>query len=217
MKNIYFIIIALFVSFSVLGQDANSTKAKKILDKVSAKTKTFKTIKAIFSFEMTNQQEKINEKSVGKIWIKGEKYKLELMGVETFCDGKLIWSFMKDEEEVNISEVDNSSDKSMNPAKVFTMYDKGFKYKYIKEVFEDTRPLYVIDLIPEKYDGEYSRIRLKIDKSKNTIYSMKRFGNDGNIYTIKIKKMETNKPLTDSMFKFNKTKYPDVEIIDTRE
>ncbi len=217
MKYLYLLITALFLSFSVLGQDANSVKAKKILDKVSAKTKTLKTIKAIFSFEMNNQQEKINEKSVGKIWIKGDKYKLELMGVETFCDGKLIWSFMKDEEEVNISEVDNSSDKTMNPAKVFTMYEKGFKYKFIKEIFEDTRPLYVIDLIPLDYDGEYSRIRLKIDKSKNTIYSMKRFGNDGNIFTIKIKNMQVNKPLDDKMFKFDKTKHPDVDIIDTRE
>lgn len=217
MKNLYLIIIAFFISFSVLAQDANSTKAKNILDKVSTKTKTFTTIKAVFSFEMNNQQENINEKSVGTIWIKGEKYKLSLMGLENYCDGKTIWSFIKDEEEVNISEVDNTSDNSMNPAKIFTMYDKGFKYKYIKEVFEDTRALYVIDLIPTDYDGDFSRIRLHIDKSKNTVYSMKRFGNDGNTYTVKIKNMETNKPYNDSMFKFDKSKYPDVEIIDTRE
>ena len=46
---------------------------------------------------------------------------------------------------------------------------------------------------------------------------MKRFGNDGNIFIIKIKNIEVNKPLADAMFKFDKTKYPDVDIIDTRE
>jgi outer membrane lipoprotein-sorting protein len=124
---------------------------------------------------------------------------------------------MKEDKEVNISEVDLTDDKTLNPAKVFTMYQKGFKYKFVKEVFEDTRALYVIDLIPTNFDGEFSKIRLQIDKSENTIYSMKRYGNDGNIYTIKIKNMEPNTPLDDAMFKFDKTKYPGVEVIDTRE
>jgi outer membrane lipoprotein-sorting protein len=217
MKAINLLILSLLISFSGYSQDATADKAKAILDKVSAKTKTFTTIRSVFSFEMENQQEKINEKSVGKIWIKGEKYKLELMGVTTFCDGKLIWSYMKEDKEVNISEVDLTDDKTLNPAKVFTMYQKGFKYKFVKEVFEDTRALYVIDLIPTNFDGEFSKIRLQIDKSENTIYSMKRYGNDGNIYTIKIKNMEPNTPLDDAMFKFDKTKYPGVEVIDTRE
>ena len=217
MKFFNIIILALLFSVNINAQDSNSKKAKTILDKVSAKTKTFTTIQAIFSFEMENQQENISEKTAGKIWIKNEKYKLELMGTVTYCDGKISWMHLPDDEEVNISAVDNDSDNSMNPAKIFTMYETGFKYKYINEVFEDTRALHVIDLIPLDYDGEFSRITLKIDKSNNTVYSMKRFGNDGNIYTVKIKKMETNKPLNDSMFKFDKTKFPGVEIIDTRE
>lgn len=216
MKVIHIIILVFLISINVNAQNANSAKAKKILDAVSVKTKEAKTIRAVFSLQMQNQQEEINEKSVGKIWIKGEKYKLNIMGMVTYCDGKTIWSHLVDDEEVNISNVEKDGDKSMNPAKVFTMYETGFKYKFIKEVFEDTRALYVIDLIPENFDGEVSRITLKIDKVKNLVYSMKRYGNDGNIYIVKVKKVELNKPFIDSVFKFNKAKFPDVEVIDTR-
>jgi outer membrane lipoprotein-sorting protein len=217
MRNLAIFLSVVLLNFGLNAQTPeNRAKAKKILDKVSEKTKSFSTIEATFTFELNNQQENIKEKAVGTIKTKGNKYVLDLMGTTTYCDGKTIWTVMKDEEEVDISEVDEEDDKTLNPAKVFTMYEKGFKYTFVKDIFEDTRALYVIDLIPLNYDGEYSRIRLKIDKDKYTVYSMTRYGNDGNIYTIKIKKYITNKPMPDNMFVFNKSKYPGFEIIDNR-
>ncbi len=204
--------IVLFV-FTALAQDQ---KAKAILDKVSAKAKTFKTIYAEFTFTLDNQQEDISETYSGKLWSKGKKYKLELMGVITYFDGITIWTYMKDAEEVNISEQDEDDDEALNPANIWTMHETGFKYYYKKETFEANRPLQYVDLIPKDLESEYSRIRLKIDKSKNMVYSMKRYGKDGNIYTIKVQKYDTNKPYTDSLFKFNKTKFPNVEINDLR-
>lgn len=216
MKNLLLILVVVF-GLSVNAQSPeNRAKAKKILDKVSATTKAFTSIKADFTFVMENQQENINEKASGTIKTKGNKYVLDLMGTTTFSDGKTIWTVLIDEEEVNVSEVDEEDDKTLNPAKVFTMYEKGFKYTFIKETFEDTRALYIIDLIPSNPDSEFSRIRLKIDKDKHTVYSMKRFGNDGNIYIIKIKKYTTNITMPDSIFIFSKSKFPGFEIIDNR-
>ena len=216
MRNIT-ILLAVIFSLNINAQSAeNRAKAKKILDKVSATTKAFTTISADFVFEMNNQQENIKEKVVGSIKIKGDKYQLKLMGTITYSNGKTNWTVLEDEEEVNISEIDPDDDKTMNPAKVFTMYENGFKYTFIKEVFEDTRALYIIDLIPTNPDGEFSRIRLKIDKDKHTVYSMKRYGNDGNIYTIKIKKYTTNTSMPDSTFVFSKAKYSGFDIIDNR-
>ncbi|MCK5814512.1 MAG: outer membrane lipoprotein carrier protein LolA [Flavobacteriaceae bacterium] len=216
MRNLL-LLLAVFLSLNINAQTAESkAKAKKILDKVSVTTKAFTTISADFTFELNNQQQKVKEKAVGTIKVKGNKYVLKLMGTTTFCNGKTIWTVLDDDEEVNISEIEEGDDKTLNPAEVFTMYEKGFKYSFLKEVFEDTRALYVIDLIPEDPDSEFSRIRLKIDKVKNTVYSMQRFGNNGNIYIIKIKKYTTNTSMSDAMFVFNKAKYPDFDIIDNR-
>ncbi len=48
------------------------------------------------------------------------------------------------------------------------------------------------------------------------IQSAQLYGNDGNIYGIVVKKMETDKDFPDSQFVFNASDYPDVEVIDFR-
>lgn len=213
MKNLLLLVIAVSLSILATAQDQ---KAKEILDKVSAKAKSFKSIYAEFNFKMVNEREDVSETYSGKLWNKAEKYKLELMGTVTYFDGTTIWTHMKDAEEVNISEPDPEDDNALNPAKIWTMYEKGFKWYYKQEKFEANRALIYIDLIPKDLESEYSRITLKIDKDKGMLYSMIRYGKDGNIYTITVINYKTDQPQTDSMFKFDKTKFPGVEINDLR-
>jgi outer membrane lipoprotein-sorting protein len=216
MKNSIIILSVFILSLFSASLFSQETKAKEILDKVSVKTKSFSCIQVDFKFTMENQKENISEKQAGELWIKGDKYKLDLMGTETYYDGTTVWTYLKDANEVNISEPDENSDEMLNPAKILNMYETGFKYYFKQEIFDANRPLYVVDLIPIDLTKDFSRIRLTIDKSKDLIYEIKRFGKDGNIYTITIGQYITTKIFTDSMFKFDATKFPGVEVIDMR-
>ncbi len=216
--------LILFASAMLIGQtqktetyQAVDPKAKNILDQVSAKTKAYKTIEAEFAIILENKQEKINDSKKGKIYIKGNKYKVDLAVSTIFNDGKTQWTYMKDPNEVNITTPDPNDDNSLNPAKMFTIYEKGYKVRFINEKFEKNRSLYEIDLYPIDLKKEFSRITLKIDKDKMQIFSMKRFGKDGTDYYIEVLKMDTNKDMDDTMFTFDKTKYPKVEINDMRD
>lgn len=212
MRKLIFILIV-FIPFLSFSQNE---KAKKILDKVSEKTASYPSIKAEFNFIMENLQEDIKEESFGKLWTKDDMYKLKLLGRTEYFNGKTKWTHLVDEEEVTISNTDGSNENEMNPAKLLTIYKEGFKYYYKQERYEKGRALHVIDLIPKDLDKDYSRIRLKIDKDKNLIYSMKRFGKDGNYYTIEVVKYTLDKVYKDTMFSFKKSVYPDVEVIDLR-
>ena len=120
----FFKLFALFISMffsSILN--AQDQKAKEILDKVSAKNKAYKTIEAEFNFKRENLQDKSSNSSKGKVWIKGNMYKLDLMGTESYFNGKTNWSFIKDANEVNISEPDPKEDGALNPAKLFSIYE----------------------------------------------------------------------------------------------
>ncbi len=194
----------------------NPEKAKEILDKVTAKTKTYNTIQADFSFSMENQQEEINEEYQGKISIKGDKYKANLMNVDTYFDGKTLWTHMLDAQEVNVDEPDPNDEETLNPASIFSIYQKGFKYSYLGEKKSDGVPVIAIDLFPENRDKPYSRIKLELKKDNLELYKVVQVGKDGNNYTIIVKSMKTNVPMDDSMFVFDKTKHPDVEVIDMR-
>jgi len=214
MKHI--LSITLLLLFYITSFAQNAEKAKEILDKVSAKTKSYSTISADFTFSMENLQEEISETNEGQIIIKGDKYKVSLMGVNTYFDGSAIYTHLIEAEEVNISEPDPEDEETLNPATIFTIYEKGFKYKYVGEGSENGKEFYEIDLYPENRDKPYSRIKLRILKDDMTLYTLRQVGKDGNIYTVVVKSMKTNLPFDDSTFAFDTNANPDVDIIDMR-
>jgi len=217
MKRITLIFSIFSFTFFSLNAQQSDEKALKILDKVSQNMKTYKTIYAEFGFELKNSQENVDDKRGGKVWVKGDKYKVDMGNVQTYFDGKNVWTYIKESNEVNITTPDEDDDEAINPAKIFDIYKEGYKVRFIQDRFEDTRPLYVIDLYPTDKSKSFSRIRLKIDKSKNEIYEFDKFDKDGNIYIIKLFRLYKNKPLSDSMFIFDKKKHPGVEVIDLRD
>ncbi len=220
-----FITIILLVNYVLVYTQSNPTpdykevdqKAKAILDKVSSKNKAYKTIKSDFAIVLENKQENIKDSKKGTIWIKGNKYKIDLHNSTIYFDGTTRWTYLKETNEVNITTPDQKDVQSLNPAKIFTIYESGFKIRYIREKFEKNRALQEIELYPIDLKKDYTKINLKIDKDKNQIFSLKRFGKDGTDFYIEIISMKPNEELADAMFVFDKTKYPKVEINDMRE
>lgn len=221
MKNILSLILILLSVSYLTAQKVEyqevDPKAKAILDKISAKTKAYTSIEAEFAFILENKQDNVKESQKGKICIKGNMYKVDMAKAISFFDGKTLYAYMKESNEVNISEPDPKDDNTLNPAKIFTIYETGYKIRYISEKFEETRTLQEIELYPKDLKKDFSKIVIKVDKTKNELYSMQRFGKDGNVFTIKLISMTTNKEMDDAMFKFDKTKYPKVEVIDLRD
>lgn len=212
-------LIMVFLFFAGLLLNAQSPevlKAKEILDKVATKTKSYQTIKADFAFTLENKQAEITDTHTGSIIIKGDKYKINLMGVDTYFDGTTIWMHLKDAGEVNVSEPDMTDDQTLNPATVFTIYEAGFKYIHAGETTLNGKKADIIDLFPEKRDKPFSRIKLFVYRDNLQIGKITQIGKDGNNYIIDIKKMEVNKPAEDTLFTFESAKHPGVDIIDMR-
>ena len=216
MKRIILLGTILFIA--IFSQAQQDPKAKSILDEVSTKTKTLKTISADFSFSMENKEMEINEKNEGSIKLKGKKYVVDLpgAGVKVFSDGKTSWNYMKQGNQVTISLIEDAGSELMDPSSLFSIYEKGFTSKFIAEKNVGGKPVYQIDLFPDEGKFEVSKITIEINKSTMMIQSAQLFGTDGNIYGIVVKKMETDKDFPDSDFVFDAKKFADVEIIDLR-
>ena len=98
----YFLIVAL--TLITLGKTfAMDNKSDSILKAVSAKYKSFKTYKASFAYNLENKKDKINITKKGTIYVKGLKFKIEMGNLEIFCDGKTIWKYNKEDNEVEIN------------------------------------------------------------------------------------------------------------------
>jgi outer membrane lipoprotein carrier protein len=213
MKSFFILLLTGIIGLSAAAQQ--DEKAKAILDQLSAKTKAYKTIKAEFQFTLSNAKEKINETQLGNIEIKGEKYFLSIKGQDVLSDGKSISTILKDASEVQINSMPEEDEEGyISPNKIFSMYETGFKYKYLKE----ENGLDIINLYPIKAEEKaYHRIVLYISKAKNEITKVIVHGKDASTTTYTIKSFTTNINIPDTKFTFDKTKYPKFEIIDLRD
>ena len=214
MKNFFIIALTTLISLGSFAQEVD-TKAKGILDKLSAKTKAYKTIKAEFKFTMSNKAEGINESQTGKIQIKGDNYFLSIAGQDVMSDGKSVYTVIKDAEEVQINDIpDEDEEDFISPNTIFTLYETGFKYKYLKE----DKGMHIINLYPKNAEEkEFHRIALFIDKAKNQINKVKIFGKDGSTTIYSIVSFTPNSTIPDFKFTFDKAKNPGYEVVDLRD
>ncbi len=215
MKNILLLITSSFVLFAS-AQTKNDPDAKKILDAVSAKFKTFTTVQATFTYKVENAAGKSLSNKSGSIIMKGTKYKVVFGTQEIFSDGITSWNYDKSTNEVTISKLDASSGM-VTPQKIFTnFYDKDFLYKYNGEQKVNGKTMQEIEMTPVDKSKAFHKVYVLVDKIAKTIYSTKVLENAGNRYAYTIGTMKTNQPVPDSTFVWDKSKHPGCEEVDLR-
>ena len=190
-------------------------KALEILEAMSKKYKAYTSFEANISSSMTNETEGIKEEFKGKITVKGEKFRLVMDDQEIINNGSTVWTYLPAAKEVNIDNYDPDSDE-INPSKIYEVYKKGFKYLYLEDQVENGVACEVIDLVPEKKEAQYFKIRMNIAKKDRNIQSWTMFDKSGNKYKYSINKFTPNVAVADNFFTFDPKKYPGVEIIDLR-
>jgi outer membrane lipoprotein-sorting protein len=213
MNKTVTIVLSVLISAASFAQDVD-TKAKGILDKLSATTKAYKTIKATFKFTLSNKTEAINESQNGEIIIKGDAYFLAIAGQNVISDGQLVYTVLKDAEEVQINNVPENEEALISPKNIFTLYETGFKYSYLKE----DKGLHIINLFPKNADEkDYHRIALFINRAKNQISKINIFGKDGSKTTYSILSFIANAEVPATKFTFDQLKNPNYEVVDLRD
>jgi outer membrane lipoprotein carrier protein len=213
MKNLILGLLALFLAVSASAQ--YDPKALEILEAMSKKYKSIPAFEANIACTLTNDVDKINEEFKGKITVKGDKFRMSLPEQEVINNGVTIWTYLPEAKEVNIDNYDPNSE-DVNPSKMHEVYKKGFKYLYLQDKAEGGVMCEEIDLVPEKKDAQYFKIKMFINKKEKTIQSFTLFDKGGNRYKYTISKFTPNPKVDDTFFAFDPVKYPGVEVIDLR-
>jgi outer membrane lipoprotein carrier protein len=209
-------ISALTVAQVPKGMGKSDPEAKKILDDVSAKFKSYKTVKANFALKIENSAGKQQGVKTGVLMMKGMKYKVNITGQEIFCDSKTVWTYDKSANEVQITTLDNSAG-NITPQKLFTnFYDNDFLYVTNDDVKKGNKVYQVVELTPIDKTKPFFKVQVEVDKANKTIMSTKVFEKNGNKYTYTISAMNTTAAIPDDAFVFDVKKYPGVEVVDLR-
>lgn len=215
MKNIQTILIAALIALSgfVTAQDA---KSKAILDKVSNKTRQYSTITSDFTFTLEDKAADVKQTQEGLIKMKGQKYYIKLGDNQIYSDGETRWTYNEDMNEVYIDYAEGGED-ALNPSKLYTVWETGFKNYYEKEVVENGRTYDVIKLIPtDPSEKTFHTIKVYIDQAKEEIGKVEIFGKQGDNYTYVVKSFKTDANYGDNTFVYDKSAHAGADVIDNR-
>lgn len=221
------IYLLLFTSTVTTAFAQKDAQAQSILNEVSRKYKTYDIIKTNFVYTLENPQANIKETQTGTLIAKSKTNKFKvtlyskgngkapLVAQELISNGKDQWTYLKKDNEVQVNSVSTSED-ALNPAHIFTIYEKGFKYLYTGEekiggvVYQD------IDMTPTDTRKAFFKVKLKIDKAKKQIYSALIFDKNGNKYTYSMQTFLPNVKVPEETFAFDVKSHPGVEVVDLR-
>ncbi len=205
---------AVFSQNNSLGK--NDPEAKVILDNVSAKFKTYKSVTANFTLTIADGNNKVQGTKKGIVYIQGSRYRVSISDQEIYSDGDNIWTYDKSANEVQLTKFDPDAN-TITPQKMFTnFYDKDFLYKLNGETKQGGKTIQEIELTPVDKTKAFFKVLVEVDKSSKNIVSTKVFEKNGNRYVYTITLMKVNTNLADSLFVFNPKDYPGVEVVDLR-
>lgn len=209
MNKIYFLLIALAMTAGS-AKAQNDPAAKKILDAVKAKVKTYKGINAGFTLLSKSRSGKINNNVNGKIAVKGNKYYIKDGGKEIFSDGSKTWNYNGD-DEVTVTSAD-AEDNELSPQKLLTdFYNKDFTYKLISSAGNFNE----IQLTPIDKRKNFQKVNVFVDKTKMMITRAKVVDKSNNTIEFNLKNINTSSDIPDDTFVFNQKKYKkNIEVIE---
>jgi outer membrane lipoprotein-sorting protein len=218
----------LYIALLILATNAfaqKDTQAKTILNQVSAKFKAYNAIKTDFTFTLDNPQGGDKQTQNGSLIANSKtgKFHVTLFDVanktaveqEIISDSKTQWTYNKKDKEVQVNNAGKADDE-LNPARLFTIYEHGYKYMYTGDQKLNGKVCQVIDLSPEDAGKSFFKIRLFVDKVKKQLYSATLFDKSGSKNTYTLNTIVPNVKVTDDTFTFDKKAHPGVEVVDLR-
>lgn len=207
MKHILVTLLVL-VSFTMFAQN----DAKKLLDEVSTKVKSYDNISIDFKYVLVNLEEDINQETRGNVILQGDKYFLNILGVTRIFDGQTMYSISPEDEEVTISSENSQDENTITPSKMLSFYENGYNYKMDIIQNVNGRKIQYVKLTPIDSNTEINHVLLGIDINTKHIYNLIEVGSNKTKTTLTVNSFKTNEPLSKTLFTFDKTKYKDYYI-----
>ena len=200
MKKLFTLWMLALLPYCISAQ--TDAKAAEVLDKV-LEDLSDNGIRADFEGSET-----------GFLLLKGEKFYLNNGNVQSWYDGKTQWSYVADTEEVNISHPTLEELQGINPYLILMRYKTDFNYTYKGSQTRNGVKGHEIVLTP-KHSEQSEVIRVFTSKTYHPL-AMKMEQNGQTLSEINVTSYKTDQKLEDGMFRFNKSLFPNAEIIDMR-
>ena len=188
-------------------------EAVRVLEEFSRKAASAPSVKIDFTVDAHDTREGDITTVSGSAVISGDSYRVTTDDNVILSDGKAVWNYLPDVNEVTITEPDPDEGSFMSrPSLLFSMYEKGYKVRLLEQNAKE----WVIDLYPEDINVSLVRIRLKIGKTLYDLQTAEYRTKDGMELTLAADKYDLTFRPAPGYFTFSPDDYKGVEVIDMR-
>ena len=189
----------LFLVTASYGQTAT-----KVLDKTAAVVSAKSGVTA--SFTISSKQ---YGNSTGTISVKGKKFYANTSAGVVWFDGKTQWTYVKQNDEVNICTPTPADLQAINPYHFIYMYKNGYT-----ATMTTNAQSYVVTLKATNKNSGVQEMVVTINKQSYVPSQIKMLQNR-QWTTVQVSNFKKAN-LADGIFRFNPKAYPDAEVIDLR-
>ena len=188
-------------------------RSGEIIGNLSKKFSGYGSYKTTFSVTATGEGE-----SKGEITVSGRKFAMSAHGIDVFYDGSTLWTYSKQDKEVNVENLDPDNPNVMtNPTKLMAINAADFGHRMLPDARVSNTACNVVELVPLDKSTAYSHIEVYYDPAAGTPKKIVIKSTDsGDVIELTVLKITPDVPVTTATFRFDINKHPGIDVIDFR-
>lgn len=210
ITSIVFSILCMWIlSVTQLNAQTGDAKAVAILKTSKTKLDGMADFAANFKYSLVNPAKKGIASKQGKIKYKKGKFRVEMADQELYCDKSKLWVFLKKDNEVNVTPYD--AGEGLDIESIFKSYQANSKARYEGEESVNGVMCHKIYIAGS---GEYNQVRLWINKTSSFLEKAELTDRRQVKTTYEFSNVKSNNGFSDTEFRFDVAKHPNVKVYD---
>lgn len=202
MKKIILIAVALLTAFSATAVET----ADAFLGRVAAKLKSSPSIVASYRLTTDGASQR------GTLTVAGNCFTIDAPGLKSWYDGKTQWTYSSQTGEVNITEPSPEEVEQINPFAVINAFRQGYKSQFVPAA-AGLKKIKMTSSVP---GNDISNVLLTVsDKTLDPAEIVLTLSSN-QVIIIRIDSVKAGVKMPPSSFRFDKSKFPGVEVVDLR-
>lgn len=208
-----FILSIFLLINSIVGANAQKNiDAERLITNFINTTKT-EAIRTGFNLKISEKNAVNSQQVSGTFVLKGNQFYLEMDEVQVWFDGKTQWAFMKESNEVSITEPSEEELAAINPVSILSAYKKASTIQFGKVKNEKN---HIIVMTPKSKEATFIKVEVQLVKVSGNLYSIFMQERKGMTNQLTLYNYQKNVPINQNIFVFDKSKFKGVTINDLR-
>ena len=210
LKKYYLLSLLLGSSFNATMAQYQEEKAFALLDSISQRS-----FQATFKYSSQSPQNELGETFEGKIAIQGNQYRLTMQGQEIINDGKTVWTYLIEANEVQITDHDPEQN-AVIPWAILANYRRAYTLGRFDTHQVDGKAYNVVELVPKDDEHGLLKVVLTIAHTSKYIQCLEILDSNHTLHILSITNFAYDVNFDRAFFRFDPKEYQEIEIIDMR-